>query len=176
MNNRRDFLKSLLGVVFVAPAAAACRTVLPEPVVLPARHDVDAYDRRNGTVVDFKYGRMGQGKTYCTSLEQYNVQAVEADKHLAEYRARFPNHAVFPTRTWVGPCNRPQNIRRGTHFDLECDWNKRHFADSAWRSGPKSLLRGLNGSRGTMTGRYSKRRPHFDFATIERRIMAWLKS
>ena len=36
MKNRRDFLKSLLGVALVAPAVAACRTVVPAPIVLPA--------------------------------------------------------------------------------------------------------------------------------------------
>jgi len=42
MRTRRDFLKALLGAALVVPAVAACRTIAPEAVELPASIDAES--------------------------------------------------------------------------------------------------------------------------------------
>jgi hypothetical protein len=78
MNTRREFLKSLLGVVLVAPAVAACQTIAPKPVVLPAEvseSETMVAKYRAAFPNHAVFGRMNHGKTYTGRLANHGVQS-----------------------------------------------------------------------------------------------------
>lgn len=121
MKTRRDFLKAVLGAALVVPAVAACRTIIPK--AKPLLIDFETYPvpadpatlfaaMKRDPILYFK-GKpiypdgyepvdFPHYETYLDEWKPWRYPGVkpvpikEARARVSEYRATFPDHAIFP--------------------------------------------------------------------------------
>ena len=119
MKNRRDFLKTLLGVVLVAPVA--CRTIVPEPVVLPAAVEPETMFAQNPK----------QGST-----AHFMMQEREAEAIIVAYRRAHPTiaqarNSAFHTPQFVNGSYQVGTATPGSWLDYDrgpTEWASNHIA------------------------------------------------